>query len=583
MGCSPEKKGNMQTDSLHRDLAPLFEPDAVVVVGASNDRNKWGYSTFKSLLDHFEGELHPVNLHAPEILGRKAYSRVIDVPGAVDLAVIVIPPEGVAGVMEDCVSKGVRAAVIITAGFAEVGPKGKALQDEVVRVARKGGIRLVGPNCMGMWSAARNLTAFMFPMRITDGPLALISQGGNIGGALVADATARGVGFRHYVSCGCTADIQIEDYIEYMGEDETVKVIMVYIEGLGDGNRFVRKVSRVTRKKPVVALKPGKTDAAARAISSHSGALSGQDALYEAAFRRAGVLRVDSSTELLDVAIGLLTQPLPAGRRVVITTPGGSYGVMCAEACALRGLEVIPLPERAMAAFNAMFPERWSHGNPVDPAGDRDFVQYLKAPEIVLQCPEVDALIFMGFGTFSGISSVFAGGKGGPGLRRWVGRLADRKEMAGAMLEALDSGDPDGIRKVIRPVVEWIFAQMMPGRAKGTEDFMDSVTEALTDPQMLKSSLYDHLKAFFRAVVTGDDSGLEAVRLFDLMDPVPGAIVRRLTKKYQKPVITTTFTEGNTRLSEASHFPYPNSDRASNVLAKLLEYREYLDGAGVRV
>jgi len=364
-------------------------------------------------MNHYEGELYAVNNRDENILGHPAYPKITDVPGPVDLVIIVIPPENVAGVMEGCTQKGVKAGVIITAGFAEVGAKGKAMQDEVVRIARTGGIRLVGPNCMGMWSAAANLTAFMFPMAVLEGPLALISQGGNIGGALVADATARGVGFQQYVSCGCTADIQIEDYIEYLGYDDSVRVIMTYIEGLGDGNRFVEKVKAVTSKKPVIALKPGKTDAAARAISSHSGAMSGSHAIYDAAFKKAGVIQVESSTELLDVAIGLLTQPLPNGRNVVITTPGGSYGVMCAEACALRGLKVIDLPDDAMKTFNTMFPDRWSHGNPVDPAGDRDFVQYLRAPEVVLQCPEADALIFMGFGSFSGISSVFAGGKGG--------------------------------------------------------------------------------------------------------------------------------------------------------------------------
>ena len=256
-------------------LEPLFNARSVAVIGASNNRNKWGNSTFTSLRKNFKGQLYAVNNHDTEIMGCTAYAKVTDIPGPIDLGVIVIPPENVAGVMQDCVQKGVNACVIITAGFAETGPEGKALQDEVVRIARQGAIRIVGPNCMGMWSAAANLTAFMFPMKILAGPLALISQGGNIGGALVADATARGIGFRHYVSCGCTADIQIEDYIEYLGSDDSVKVIMLYIEGLEDGNRFVEKVKKVTRIKPVVALKPGKTDAAARAISSHSGALSG--------------------------------------------------------------------------------------------------------------------------------------------------------------------------------------------------------------------------------------------------------------------------------------------------------------------
>ena len=230
-------------ESLQEEFEPLFRPRSVAVVGASNNRNKWGNSTFTSLMNNFTGDLYAVNNHDTNVLGYPAYMKVTDIPGHVDLVVIVVPPEIVAGVMEDCARKGVRAGVIITAGFAEVGPVGKAMQDEVVDIAQRGGIRLVGPNCMGMWSAAGKLPAFMFPMRILEGPLALVSQGGNIGGALVADATARGIGFRYYVSCGCTADIQIEDYIEYMGQDDSVKVIMVYIEGLTNDNRFVEKVS----------------------------------------------------------------------------------------------------------------------------------------------------------------------------------------------------------------------------------------------------------------------------------------------------------------------------------------------------
>ena len=392
------------------DLEPLFRPQSVAVVGASNNFAKWGYSTFACIMTSYPGDLYPVNKRDKEILGHKAYPGVNDIPGPVDLVIIVVPPEAVAGVMTECVEKGVKAAVIITAGFAEVGAEGRAMQDEVVDIARKGGIRLVGPNCMGMWSAAATLTAFMFPLPIMPGPLALVSQGGNIGGALVADAVARGVGFQYYVSCGCTADIPIEEYIEYLGNDDSVKVILVYIEGLGESSRFVEKVKAVTLKKPVVVMKPGKTEAAARAISSHSGTMSGSDLIYTAVFKKAGVIRTENTTQLLDVAIGLLTQPLPRGRNVVITTPGGSYGVMCAEACALRGLNVIDLPGKAMETFNAMFPSRWSHGNPVDPAGDRDFVQYLRAPEILLEYPEVDAIIFMGFGSFSGLSSTFAGG-----------------------------------------------------------------------------------------------------------------------------------------------------------------------------
>jgi acyl-CoA synthetase (NDP forming) len=576
--CQTRRKGAEESiPDIVAGLEPLFHPRSVAVIGASNNANKWGYSTFTSLKNHYRGDLYAVNHRDEVVLGCPAYRRVTDIPARVDLVVIVIPPENVAAVMEDCVAKGVKACVIITAGFAETGPRGRALQDRVVEIAARGGIRMVGPNCMGMWSASAQLAAFMFPMKILDGPLALISQGGNIGGALVADATARGVGFRHYVSCGCTADIQIEDYVEYMGQDDSVRVILLYVEGLGDGQRFLEKVQRVTRIKPVVVLKPGKTEAAARAISSHSGALSGSDPVYDAAFRKAGVLRVESSTELLDVGIGLLNQPLPGGRSVIITTPGGSYGVMCAEACALRGLNVVDLPASAVERFNAMFPSRWSHGNPVDPAGDRDFVQYLRAPEVVLQCPEVDALIFMGFGTFSALSAVFGGGADGADIMNWMKGVEGMEEMARAALDTLDSGDEDRIRRLTVSLLKMMFASVMPTKSLEMDEFLETVSSALTTPTMLHSSFFRRVKDLFHSVIVRDREALGKINVMDLMDPIPGALVSGLIEKYGKPVITTTFTEGSTRLSEAGHFPYPNSDRASNVLAKLVEYREYLD------
>ena len=566
----------MSRPGIINELEPLFRPRSVAVVGASNNRAKWGYSTFSSLKDGFPRDLYAVNRRSDEVQGYPAFKRVTDIPGPVDLVVIVVPPEAVPGVMEDCAAKGVKAGVIITAGFGEVGPEGKALQDRVVDIARKGGIRLVGPNCMGMWSAAGSLPAFMFPMTVVDGPLALVSQGGNIGGAIVADAVARGVGFRYYVSCGCTADIQIEDYIDYMGQDEAVKVILVYIEGLGESNRFVEKVKAVTVKKPVVVLKPGRTEAAAKAISSHSGALSGADRIYEAAFRKAGVVRTDTSTELLDVAIGLLTQPTPRGRNVVITTPGGSYGVMCAEACALRGLKVIDLPSGALEAFNAMFPSRWSRGNPVDPAGDRDFVQYLRTPEILLPYPEIDALIFMGFGSFSSLSTVFASGRNKEDQERLWRSLEKLTGLAEPALEVLRSGEVDRLKDLLRAGLRMGFESIMTTSPEDMDIFMEILSEALTSEKMLTSSFYRDLEVLLSALARGD---LEAINIEDvagLMEPVLGALATSWTKRFKKPVITTTFTEVTSVMSEEGHFPYPNADRAANVLAKLVEYGEYL-------
>ena len=195
----------MSKPEIVAELEPLFRPRSVAVIGATNDITKWGFSTFTSLMNLYKGELYAVNNRDTNVLGYTAYDRVTDIPGHVDLSVIVVPAEHVASVMQDCTDKGVKASVIITAGFIETGAEGKAMQDEFMAIARKGNIRVVGPNCMGMWSAAAQLPAFMFPLPIMEGPLALVSQGGNVGGALVIDAISRGVGFQQYVSCGGTA------------------------------------------------------------------------------------------------------------------------------------------------------------------------------------------------------------------------------------------------------------------------------------------------------------------------------------------------------------------------------------------
>jgi len=568
----------MESGDIVQELASLFNPTSVAVIGASNNSTKWGFSTFSNLINQFKGKIYAVNKREKEVLGYEAYANLTDILGPVDLAVIVVPAEIVAEIMTDCVTIGVKAAVIISAGFAETGAEGKALQDDVLMIARKGGIRLVGPNCMGMWSASAKLPAFMFPMKITSGPLALISQGGNIGSAIVADGTERGIGFQQYVSCGCTADIQIEDYIEYAGYDDAVKVILVYIEGLNDGARFMEKVSAVTRKKPVVVLKPGKTDAAAKAISSHSGALSGSDLVYEAAFRKVGVLRVETSVELLDVAIALLRQPLPKGRNIVVTTPGGSYGVMAADACALRGLNLIDLPDIVMEKFNSMFPPRWSHGNPVDPAGDRDMIQYIKAPEILLESPEVDALIFMGFGSFSGISTVFASGDTNWSFDDLKLDTAEIEQLAETAIKILDSGDKGQIKGLLQGTLKITLAPVLASTAEELAQFADLISIILTTENMLKRSFYKNLRRVFQLLADGKKSEINMEILGELLDPIIDALLEKWLQDYGKPVIATTFTEGTVKISEAGFFPYPNSERAATVMAKLVEYSEYIDG-----
>jgi len=564
--------------SIVQDLEPLFNPKSVAVVGATSNWNKWGYSTFTSALNGFKGPVYPVNNKESDVLGHKAFAHVTDIPGAVDLVIVVVPSTAVASVMEDCVAKGVKAGVIISAGFAEIGKEGKKLQDEVLSIARKGNIRFIGPNCMGYWSASSDLRGFMFPLPVKDGPLALVSQGGNVGGAVVTSGFLRGVGFHHYVSCGCAADIQIEDYIEYFGQDPEVKVILAYIEGLVDGRRFMEKVEKVTPTKPVIVLKPGKTDAAAKAITSHSGALAGSDEAYEAAFKEIGATRVESPEELLDVAIGFLTQPLPKGRNVAILTPGGSYGILCAEACATEGLNVVKLQDRVIEALDRVFPPRWSHGNPVDPAGDRNLLTYLTAPGKLLKVDEVDALIFMGFSGFSIYTSLFISrGSGQQGEAPWLSNREAFREIAQEFTAALAAKDTAKIGNTVRPIVSVMASRLGIFQEEDVSELTEIIAAAIVSGRLRIPFL---ISAFL-------PPGSGALAEMGIKEPPTAdqssahflvALAEQWVASYKKPVLTTTFFTSDQPRLEGTHYAYPSGRHAARVLIKMVEYKEYLDG-----
>jgi acyl-CoA synthetase (NDP forming) len=564
--------------SIVEELEPLFNPKSIAVVGATTNWNKWGYSTFTSALNGFRGPVYPVNNKESEILGHKAFARVTGIPDPVDLAIVVIPSTGVAPVMEDCVAKGVKAGVIISAGFAEIGKEGKKLQDEVLNIARKGNIRFIGPNCMGFWSASSDLRGFMFPLPVKDGPLAFVSQGGNVGGAVMTSGFMRGVGFHRYVSCGCAADIQIEDYIEYFGQDPEVKVILAYIEGLVDGRRFLEKVKKVTPTKPVIVLKPGKTEAAAKAITSHSGALAGSDEAYEAAFKSIGITRVESPEELLDVAIGFLTQPLPKGRNVAILTPGGSYGILCAEACATEGLEVVKLPDRVIAALDKVFPPRWSHGNPVDPAGDRNLLTFLTAPGKLLKVDEIDSLIFMGFSGFSIFASLFISRESGEAAP-WVSSREAFREMAAEFTSALISKDTVKIGKTINPIVSGMASRMGTYHEEDIAELTEIIAAAIVSgrlrvPFLVSAFLPPGSEALTEMGVENPPTANEATAHFLV------ALAEQWVASYKKPVLTTTFFTVDQPRLQGTHYAYPSGRHAARVLIKMVEYKEYLEARG---
>lgn len=347
----------------------LFYPSSIAVIGASSTPGKWGFNILNRLINsHTTARVFPVHRSSGEVQGLKAYSSLSEIPGAVDVVVIAVPPEAVSKAMQECAEKSVKVAIIITAGFKETGAEGAQLESEILRIATDGGVRIVGPNCMGHFNTAIDL--FTTDERhISPGPLALISQSGNFGSYILQHAVDRGAGFSKYVSSGNEADLTIEDYLEYLSRDEQTRVICAYIESIKDGRRFFDIAQRTSKRKPIVAIKSGRSAEGARATLSHTGALSGSDAVHDAVFRQSGVIRVEEADEIIDVALALIGQPLPRGRRVGIVTVGGGFGAVAADACRRYGLEVPPLSQETIQTLNKYLPPRWSHSNPVDMAG----------------------------------------------------------------------------------------------------------------------------------------------------------------------------------------------------------------------
>jgi acyl-CoA synthetase (NDP forming) len=377
---------------------PLFYPKSVAFIGASNKPGKWGSIILTNLINGgFNGPIYPINPgETAEIQGLKSYPTIADVPDNPDLAVIVVPPPSVPQVIDECVNKGVRAGVVITAGFAEVGDAGQDLQLEMVNRARTGGMILVGPNCNGIMCPPANLHAAMPPIFPAPGKVAVVSQSGNVATSIARRVMKKGLGISCLVSTGNEADLHCEDFFRYLAEDPETEVIMSYIEGFRDGRRLFEIVSEVTRKKPVIMLKAGSTGAGARAAKSHTAALAGSDSSFNGVRRQAGIIRAKNMEDLINIGLGFIRQPLPRGRRVGIITAGGGWGVLAADACAEAGLEVLTLPEKTIAELDAFMPAWWNRGNPVDLVAGLQPDHLWKAVECVLRCSEIHGVILLG-------------------------------------------------------------------------------------------------------------------------------------------------------------------------------------------
>ena len=379
-------------------LRPFFRPAAVAVVGASRDPASIGFRLLAALLrQDFAGPVYPVNPRASEICARPAWPSVRDLPGPVDLAVVAVPPAAVLAVIDECAARGVRAVLLITAGFAEVGPAGRALQQQLVERVRGHGMRLIGPNCMGLLNtdpAVRLNATFTaaFPPR---GRVAMSSQSGAVGLAVLAAARRLNLGLSSFVSVGNKADVSGNDLLQYWEEDEGTAVILLYLESFGNPRRFAPIARRVSRRKPIVALKSGRSAAGGRAASSHTAALATSESAVSALFRQSGVIRAETLEEMFDLAALLSSQPLPAGRRVAIVTNAGGPAILAADACEAGGLTLPVFSSALQARLAAFLPSTASMANPVDMIASATPEHFRQAVQLVLSAGEADAVLAM--------------------------------------------------------------------------------------------------------------------------------------------------------------------------------------------
>ncbi len=390
-------------------LDPLFNPASVAVIGASTVLHKAGGRRWRSMVESgFAGPLYPIHPTAPEILGRKAYPSLRAVPGPIELAVVLVRPDLVPGAIADCAALAIPGVVVITAGFGETGPEGKRLETALAGTLRAAGARMIGPNCAGLFSASGRVNVLGWPVPV--GPIAVISQSGNMALSFAQLAREKGLGFSKLVTVGNAADVRIHEYVDYFFDDRDTRVIVAYLEGFapGEGRALWELVRRHPAPKPIVVIKPGETESGRRAALSHTGALAGEQRVVDAAFRQCGILRVTDTEDAWDAAIALASLPAPTQGTVVVVSDGGGHATIVCDTAARHGLAVPPLPEATQRRLAAILPPRSGIGNPVDFAGVAE-----EEPEVVprvldvcLEDPTIGGAIFAGhFGGYVKIAT----------------------------------------------------------------------------------------------------------------------------------------------------------------------------------
>jgi acetyltransferase len=375
-------------------LDKFFYPNSVAIVGATEKMEKTGYTVLRNLLGNgFQGAVYPVNPKYRSVLGQPCYDRLKDLPQAPDLVVFALPAALVPPLMKDCRQAKAECAVVLSAGFKEAGPEGEELFRDLKKEATAHGVRLVGPNCLGVQTPAIGLNATFAPALPPAGRVAFISQSGALGSAILDWAAEKNVGFSHFVSIGSMADISFDHLIDYFGSDSRTACILIYMENLANARKFMSAARAFARSKPIVVLKAGASQQGARAAFSHTGAMAGNDAVYEAAFRRAGVIRVQTIQQLFDCTQALATQPLPAGNRLAIVTNAGGPAILATDTLEQRGGALAALAPETIAEIDKILPTYWSKANPVDVTADSGVEQFRAALHACLYDANVDAVL----------------------------------------------------------------------------------------------------------------------------------------------------------------------------------------------
>ena len=424
-------------------LDSIFNPANVALVGATEREGSVGRAVLDNLKAAFPGKIYPVNPKSPQILGLPAYTAIGKVPDKVELAVIVTPATTVPGIIQDCISSGVKAAVVISAGFKEHGEEGKRLERQISDLLRTSDLRLIGPNCLGVMNPLAGLNATFAQTIARPGNVAFLSQSGALLTAILDWSLTEKVGFSAFVSAGSMLDVSWGDMIDYFGSDPNTKSILIYMESIGDARSFLSAAREVALAKPIIVLKTGRSEAASKAAVSHTGALTGADDVLDAAFRRAGVLRVNAIADLFYMAEVLSKQPRPRGPRLTMLTNAGGPGVLATDALIAEKGELTALSKESLAALDEFLPPHWSHGNPIDVLGDADTQKYQRAAEIAFADPSSDGVLAIltpqGMTDPAGIAEglkVHAHGHGKPLLASWMGG-----EKVAPAVELLNSAD----------------------------------------------------------------------------------------------------------------------------------------------